>query len=146
MRRLLFAVCLLLLTPSPVMACYEDHKAGAGWFDEPSSRWSNYGIGAQAAQRDRLMDVSVFAGGSGVLILLGVCMRSFLRAAQRAADESRERVPLAMPNDSPPCEPLCVLAGLDSQDEVWAPVDFRDGCDESFTGVTLPVQTFCGLV
>ena len=85
MRRSLIAVCLLLLSPSSARACYEDHKAGAGWFDERPSQWSNYGIGAQAAQRDKLMDVAVFAGGSGVLILLGVFMRTLLNAARRAA-------------------------------------------------------------
>jgi hypothetical protein len=148
MRRFLIAICALLLTPSSVMACYEDHKAGAEWFDEPSSNWIKYGMGAHAAQRDGLMDVAVFAGGSGVLILLGVGIRTHLRAARRAAAETLEPagLPLALANDGPPCEPLCVRAGLDSQDDVWASAEFRDVCDLSLTGVNFPVETFNCLV
>ena len=65
MKRSMIAVCLLLLSPSHVIACIEDHNAGAGWFDQQTSRWSSYGNAAQAMQRDMLMDVSLFAGGRG---------------------------------------------------------------------------------
>ena len=93
MRRSLIAVCLLLLTPSSVQACYEDHNAGEGWFDEHSARWSNYGVRARAAKRDRLLDMSIFAGGSGVLILLSVFMRTLLRAARPARPKPSMRLP-----------------------------------------------------
>ena len=33
MKRSMIAVCLLLLSPGTVIACFEDHNAGAGWFD-----------------------------------------------------------------------------------------------------------------
>jgi hypothetical protein len=149
MRRSLIAVCLVLLAPLSVKACYEDHNPAAGWAEDKRPFWSNYGIGAEGVQRDRLMDVSMFAGGSGVLILLGVSLRAFLLAARRDAVEmveSASLVPLALPTDGPPCEPQCVLTGLDSQDDTWAPVDFRDVSDEAFPGVTLPVDSLHCLV
>ena len=148
MRRSLIAVCLLLLTPSSVQACYEDHNAvRAGSMS--ILRGGRITELAQAAQRDRLLDMSIFAGGSGVLILLSVFMRTLLRAARPAAAETLDaasRVPLAMPADSPPCEPLCVLVDFDSQDHVWSSVEFHDLRDESLTGTTLPVESFCCLV
>ena len=149
MRQSLIAVCLLFLTPASVMACYEHDDPGAGWIDDQSSRWSYFGMGAKAGQQDRLLDLSVFAGGSGMLILLGVGMRTLLRAAPRAAVETLEpasQVPLAIPSDRPPCEPQCVLAGFDSQDDVCVCVEFREVSNESFDGVTFPVETFHSLV
>ena len=38
MKRSMIAVCLLLLSPSEVIACFEDHNAGAGWFDQQIGR------------------------------------------------------------------------------------------------------------
>ena len=82
MKRSMIAVCLLLLWPGPAIACYDDHKASAGWIDEQPGRWSGYGIVAQAGQSGRLMGLSLFAGGSGVMILLGLIGRAWLHPAQ----------------------------------------------------------------
>jgi hypothetical protein len=150
MRRFVIAICALLLAPSSVMACYEDHGLGAGWFDDGSSNWTKYGTGARPAQRNKLMDLSIFAGGSGVLILLGVGMRTLLRSAQQPEFETIESsarvVPLALPNDGPPCDPQCVLAGPDSQDDDWTSAKFLNPGDDSWTDATLPIESFHCLV
>ena len=98
MKRSMIAVCLLLLSPSRVIACYEDHNAGAGWFDQQTVRWSSNGNSAQTMLRDTLMDVSLFAGGLGFVILLGVLVRAMIQASGQAPVsrlEPEERVPLA---------------------------------------------------
>jgi hypothetical protein len=110
MRRSMIAVCLLLLSPSTVLACDEDHSPGAGWFDRQPPVWSSYGTGAEALHRDRALDVALFAGGLGVVILAGVCYRA-MRAAAGPAPAGRSQpatiVPLALASDAPAFEPLC---------------------------------------
>jgi hypothetical protein len=118
MKRSMIVVCLLLLPPGGVMACYEDHSAGAGWFDEQTSRWSSYGSLAEALYRDRLMGVSVFAGGSGIAILVGVFIQARCRARQDAQNADllpATGVPLAESVDQPPCEPLSTAISPDFQ-------------------------------
>ena len=110
MKRSMIAVCLLLLWPGPAIACYDDHKASAGWIDEQPGRWSGYGIVAQAGQSGRLMGLSLFAGGSGVMILLGLIGRAWLHPARTATDSSLdtdEGEPLVVRFEEPVCEPCC---------------------------------------
>ena len=83
MKRFMITVCLLILTAKPVMACIEDHDKGTGWFEEQTSRWSSYRNGTSAMHLDMLMDVSLFAGGSGALILVGVLFRATSQAARQ---------------------------------------------------------------
>jgi hypothetical protein len=122
MKRSMIAVCLLLLSPSGVMACYEDHNAGAGWFDPEASRWPNYGSAARALHHDKLMDVSLLAGGSGVAILIGVLIRAMCRAGRQPVSRLQPvtRVPLAVPIDRPTSEPFYTQAGMDPDDRCWS--------------------------
>ena len=104
MKRSMIAVCLLLLSPSTVMACIEDHNTGAGWFDQQPSGWTSYGTGAAALHRDRLLDVALFAGGLAGVILMGVAYRAICGAPRRAHASSSQPggiVPLALPIDAP---------------------------------------------
>jgi hypothetical protein len=110
MARSMIAVCLLLLSPGAVIACDQDHNAGAGWFDEQSLRFTGYGNGGRAVGRDWVADVSHFAGGVGVAILLGVLGRGMFKAARRTCVAPLgwdERMPLADPFYEPLCEPGC---------------------------------------
>ncbi len=112
MKRSMIAVCLLLLSPSRVIACFEDHNPGAGWVDQRPMRWSIYGDAAESMGRDRLMDISLVAGVSGVVILLSVVVRAIVRTARHAAvspAQAEEEIPLALPFDGPPCEPSLAL-------------------------------------
>jgi hypothetical protein len=116
MKRSMIAVCLLLSSPSTVMACYEDHNAGPSWFDQQTLYWPGYGNGALAMPRDKLMVVSLVAGGSGVVILLGVLVRAMIRAARTAPlslPQLEEETPLALPFDGPACEPYCARSEPD---------------------------------
>ena len=112
MKRSMIAVCLLLLSPSSVIACVEDHNPGVGWADQRPMRWSIYGNGAESMGSDRLVDVSLVAGVSGAVILLGVVVRAIVRSARYAAAspvQAEEETPLALPFDGPACEPSLAL-------------------------------------
>jgi hypothetical protein len=137
MKRSLIAVCLLLLSPSSVMACIEDHNTGAGWFDQQPSGWTTYGTGAQALHRDRLLDVALFAGGLGAVILMGVAYRATCLAPRRAPmspSQPGALVPLALPIDAPAFEPLCAEPWLDIDAQDWPSPRIVDVHSSSITG------------
>jgi hypothetical protein len=123
MKRSLIAVCLLLLSPNAILACFEDHNPGAGWLDQQRSSGSSYGTGAQALRRDGLLDVALFAGGLGGVILVGVSYRA-MRVVPEAARVIRWQpatlVPLALPLDAPAFEPLCAMSCLHSEAPEWS--------------------------
>ncbi len=119
MKRMVIAVCLLVLSPSGVMACYEDHSPGAGWLDERSGRSPNFGGALQSVYRDAVMDGSLAAAGSGLVILLGVLVRARRQTAGRASGSELQpatRIPLVVEIDRPPCDPILASVGFDSQD------------------------------
>jgi hypothetical protein len=110
---------LLLLPTSGVKACYEDHKPGAGWFDEQTGRRPHYGSFAEAVYRDRLMDLSLIAGASGIAILVGVFIRARCQATRHALDSyvpPATRAPLAESINQPTWEPLSTELSVDFQD------------------------------
>jgi hypothetical protein len=120
MKRTMIAVCLLVLSPSGVMACYEDHNPGAGWFDERSGRGGNYGGALQSVYRDRVMDGSLAAAGSGLVILLGILVRARRPTAGHASGshlQPAKRIPLVVEIDRPPCEEILATVGFDSRDK-----------------------------
>jgi hypothetical protein len=137
MRRSMIAVCLVLVSPSPVLACIEDHNPGAGWFDQQPSGWSSYGTGARALPRDGVMDVALLAGGLGVVILAGLSYRAMCLAPRRA-QVSRSQpatiVPLALPMDAPAFEPLCAISYLDSEGQDWSSSQIFDVHSSAITG------------
>jgi hypothetical protein len=146
MKRSMIAVCLLLLSPSRVIACYEDHNAGAGWFDQQTVRWSNNGNSAQTRLRDTVMDVSLFAGGLGFVILLGVLVRAMIQASGQGPVsrlEPEERVPLALPFDGPPCEPCCVRLDFKFDENDWSSSGVQEDGAVSATRAASPVDSFC---
>jgi hypothetical protein len=148
MKRSMIAVCLLLLSPSRVIACFEDHNAGAGWFDQQNLHWSSYGNAAQAMQRDKLLDVSLIAGGSGVVILLGVMIRAKVQSARRAADSSSEPVEVgqfAFPFDGPASEPWCVRPSLDFDESGWTSPEIQDIGITPGTWAASAADSFCSL-
>jgi hypothetical protein len=121
MKRSMITVCLLLLTAGPVRACIEDHDTGSGWFDQQTSRWAAYQTGANAKHQDRLMNVSLFAGGSGVLILVGVLFRATYRAASPTSSQPLSGdLPLAVPPDQPMWDPFLADADADFQHQSWS--------------------------
>jgi len=120
MKRTMIAVCLFVLSPSGVIACYEDHNAGAGWFDERSGRGPNYGGALQSVYRERLMDGSLATAGSGLVILLGILVRARRRAVGHASGSHLQpatRIPLVVEIDRPPFDPFLASVGFDSQDQ-----------------------------
>jgi hypothetical protein len=143
MKRSMIAVCLLLLSPSRVIACYEDHNAGAGWFDQQTLRWSSNGNAAQRMQRDTLMDVSLFAGGLGVVILLGVAVRAMIQATRHAPisrSQPEERVRVALPFDGPICEPRCDGSFLEFDELGWSSSEMQA---DSTKWAASAVDSFC---
>jgi hypothetical protein len=148
MKRSLIAVCLLLLSPSSVMACFEDHNTGAGWFDQQPSGWTSYGSGAQAQHRDRLLDVALFAGGLGAVILMGVAYRATCLATRRARVSSPQPgaiVPLALPIDAPAFEPLCTESWLVSAPEDGSSPQIGDVYSSSITGHAYGVDSIMSI-
>jgi hypothetical protein len=141
MRRLVIAVCLLLLWPISVRACIE-HGA-PGWFtDRPQQSWEIPRVRADAIGLDDVVGMSVFLGSSGA----GVFGVLFLRALCRRAITGRQHarkpvpgVPLAVPSNEPVREIIRVdeghhesqPAGIVLGDglnlgEVGPPVNFAD--------------------
>ena len=148
MKRSMIVVCLLLSSPSTVIACYEDHNAGPSWFDQQSLQWSGYGSAAQAMQRDKLMVVSLVAGGSGVVILLGVFVRTMIRAARTAAlalSVPEDETPLALPFDGPACEPYCARKDPDFAVCGWSSSEIEENYAGSATWDASLVDPCCCL-
>lgn len=119
MKRSMIAVCLLLLSPSHVIACIEDHDAGSRWFDQQTSVWSSYGNDTHSMNHDVLMNVSLFAGGSGVLILVGVLFRAMCRVGPQADSlQLSGGLPVGSSLDWPTYEPF-TAGEEDSRDSSW---------------------------
>ena len=136
MKRSMIAVCLLLLSPDTVMACIEDHNPGAGWYDQQPSGWSGYGAGAQALHRDRVQDVSLFAGGLGVTILVGVLFRAMCQASQKASPSDSQpdaRFTFVLPVDAPVCDPTCTHNELAGDVSGWTAQQEFDAYSDSIS-------------
>ena len=74
----------------------------------------------QSVYRARLMDGSLAAAGSGLVILLGILVRARRPAAGRASGsqlQPAKRIPLVVEIDRPPCDPILASVGFDLQDE-----------------------------
>jgi hypothetical protein len=145
MKRSMIAVSLLLLSPGEVIACYEDHGAGAGWFDQQTMRWSGYGNAGQATQTDKLLEMSLAAGVSGVVILLGVVVRTMIRAAGRAGVsplQPEEETPLVLPFDGPACEPYCGWSEPDFEESGWSAPEIEEVYAGSATWAANSVNSF----
>jgi hypothetical protein len=81
MRLSTIAVCLLLVSPSPVLACWKDAPEQTGWFQEiPSS----YGDSAMGGARETMPGWSLAGAGLASIALVMVSFRAFTRAAGRA--------------------------------------------------------------
>ena len=121
MKRSMIAVCLLVCSPSTVIGCYEDHNVG--WFDQQTLRYTSYGSGVWETKRDMLMDLSLIAGASGVLMLLFSVARAAMRAGRQSVDSPTApevEVPLELPFDGPACEPFFVRAAPDFMAYGWS--------------------------
>ena len=81
MRLSTIAVCLLLMSPSPVPACWKDAPEQTGWFQElPSS----YGDSAVEGAGETMMPGWSLAGaGLASITLMVVSFRAFSGAAKR---------------------------------------------------------------
>lgn len=81
MRLSTIAVCLLLVSPSPVLACWKDAPEQTGWFQEiPSS----YGDSAMGGAGETTVPAWSLAGaGLASMALLVVSFRAFSGAAGR---------------------------------------------------------------
>jgi hypothetical protein len=146
MKRSMIAVCLLLCSPSTVMACSEDHNAG--WFDQQTLRWSGYGSGGEATQSDRVLVLSLMAGASGVLMLLGSVACAAMRAGGQTADfpsAPEVEVPLALPFDGPACEPFCVRAAPEYTTYGWSSSEIESAHAVQAPWAALNVDAFCSL-
>ena len=78
MKRSMIAVCLLLCSPTSVIACTDDHKASGGWIDEKPRPWWS---AASDGSNTRMIALSLFTGSVGLVILLGVSGRALLHTA-----------------------------------------------------------------
>jgi hypothetical protein len=79
MRLSTIAVCLLVLSPCPVLGCDEHSPQQTGWFHEmPSSYASFAGEGAEAPGMHGLW---LLGAGSASVALVLVSFRGFSRAA-----------------------------------------------------------------
>jgi hypothetical protein len=106
MRLSTIAVCLLVLSPRPVLGCIEHEAQQTGWFHEmPSSYASFAGEGGEAPG---MPDLWLFGAGSASVALIAVSFRAFSRAAGRATaqpagldedqDVGRESPGILVPN------------------------------------------------
>ena len=82
MRLSTIAVCLLLVSPPSVLACFEHTPEQTGWFQEvPSSSGEAAWMGVQAMWWDRTPGLWMFGAGSASVALVLVSFRAFTRAA-----------------------------------------------------------------
>jgi hypothetical protein len=80
MRLSTIAVCLLLVSPSPVLACWKDAPEQTGWFQEiPSS----YGDSAMGGAWETMPGWSLAGAGLASIVLVVVSFRAFTGAAGR---------------------------------------------------------------
>jgi hypothetical protein len=73
---------LISLGPCSVLACDDDHKAQTQWLADQPSSWRNYGLSGKTSEQDQLPAMSLIAGGSGAIILLGALTASYAHAAR----------------------------------------------------------------
>ena len=84
MRLSTIAVCLLLVSPPSVLACFEHTPEQTGWFQEvPSSSGEAAWMGVQEMWWDRTPGLWMFGTGSASVALVLVSFRAFTRAAGR---------------------------------------------------------------
>jgi hypothetical protein len=149
MKRAMIAVCLLVLSPSGVRACYEDHSPGAGWFDERSGRGPNHGGALRSVYRDSLIEGSLATAGSGLMILLGILVQTRRSRAERASGfqmPAGTRTPLVVEIERPPCDPILASVGFDSQVECGSFLETVGLDAEPVTSglITVDFMTTCG--
>jgi hypothetical protein len=144
MKRSMIVVCLLLLSPGGVTACIEDHNPGAGWYDQQPSGWSGYGVLGQGLHRDRVQDVSLFAGGLGITILVGVMFRAMCQASRKACTSDAQAdtyVPLVMPMDAPAFDPSCEGVELASEVLEWTDPEAFDAYSDLMSGHSYAIDS-----
>jgi len=84
MRFATIAVCLLLVSASPVMACFEHSPEQTGWFHEtPSWSWEAAWSHVEGTEWDGQLGPWLLGTGSAAVALVGVSFRAFTRAASR---------------------------------------------------------------
>ncbi len=84
MRLSMIVVCLLLLSPTSVLACWKDAPEQTKWFQEmPSSSWEADGSRAEGTSGDGMLGPWLLGAGSASVALVGVSFRAFTRAAGR---------------------------------------------------------------
>ena len=142
MRRLMIAVCLLVLWPESVGACFD--PVVSEWVTEkPRSYWEIPRESAGAIGLRELLGISMFLGSSAAGILVVLSLRALCRKAmtrRRHTYEPPGGVPLALPFDEPlreiirvdeghhEWEPAGIVLGEASDPgEIGAPVNFAPG-------------------
>ena len=89
MRLSTIAVCLLLVSPPSVLACFEHTPEQTGWFQEvPSSSREGAWTGVEAMWWDGMPGVWLAGAGSASVALVLVSFRAFSRAAGREPGSS----------------------------------------------------------
>ena len=84
MRLSTIAVCLLLVSPPSVLACFEHTPEQTGWFHEvPSSSGEAAWMGVQKMWWEGTPGLWMFGTGSASVALVLVSFRAFTRAAAR---------------------------------------------------------------
>ena len=84
MRLSTIAVCLLLVSPSPVLACFEHVAEQPRWIQEvPSSPWETARAGVDAMRWDGVSGMGLIGAGSASIALVLGSFRAFTRAADR---------------------------------------------------------------
>jgi hypothetical protein len=85
MRLSMIAVCLLVLSPRPVLGCIEHEAQQTGWFHEMPSSYARFtGGGAEAPG---MLSLWLFGAGSASVALVVVSFRAFSRAAGGAGEQ-----------------------------------------------------------
>ena len=81
MRLSTIAVCLLLVSPSPVLACWKDAPEQTGWFQEMPSSYGDSAVGG--AGETTVPGWSLAGAGLASMALMVVSFRAFSGAAGR---------------------------------------------------------------
>src|SRR5262245_37085947 len=99
MRRSILGLALLLIPPCSASACYDHGMQNAGGVDQKSTRsWEMSMRGEEASRWEEAISLPVAAGCAGIL-LMGVSLRAFARAAKRGRGVPVE--PTALPPLAP---------------------------------------------
>jgi hypothetical protein len=81
MRLSTIAVCLLLVSPSPVLACWKDAPEQTGWFQELPSSYGDSAVGS--AGETMMPGWSLAGAGLASIALVVVSFRAFSGAVRR---------------------------------------------------------------